>query len=84
MTVQARDRSEHRGRRRVAAIVVTIAALGLCAFQFGDRNELNKMRFRLVQRLAVDLPKVRNLAAVHCREGRWCLFRMRAARSMWR
>ena len=44
------------------AILGTITVLGLCGFQFGDRNELNKMPFRQVQRLALDLAKARNLA----------------------
>jgi hypothetical protein len=53
-----------RGRRRrsVASLLTGIATLGLCAFQFGDRNELNKMPFAKVQALADDLPKARSLA----------------------
>ena len=39
-----------------------IATLGLCAFQFGDRNELNKMPFTEVQPLVSDLAKARRLA----------------------
>jgi hypothetical protein len=37
-------------------------AVGLCAFQFGDRNELNKMPYAEVQPLASDLAKARTLA----------------------
>jgi hypothetical protein len=39
-----------------------IVVLGLCAFQFGDRNELNNMPFQQVQPLVLDLTKARRLA----------------------
>jgi hypothetical protein len=39
-----------------------IAALTLCAFQFGDRNELNEMPFDKVQALVFNLAKARSLA----------------------
>jgi hypothetical protein len=39
-----------------------IAALGFCAFQFGDRVELNKMPFTDVQSLVFDLANARRLA----------------------
>ncbi len=56
--------SLRRGNRRrsVASLLTVIATLGLYAFQFGDRNELNKMPFTKVQALAEDLPKARSLA----------------------
>jgi hypothetical protein len=38
------------------------AALALCAFQFGDRKELNKMPFTEVQPLVSDAAKARRLA----------------------
>ena len=37
-------------------------ALGLCAFQFGDRNELNGMPFAEVQPLVLDMAKPQRLA----------------------
>src|ERR1700692_4154120 len=59
--MQAMVRNELRGRRRAVAILGTIAVLGLCAFQFADRNESSKMQCRHVQRRALDRPKPRNL-----------------------
>jgi len=55
-------RSEHRTRKSVIAFLAGIVALGLCAFQFGDRNELNGMPFTEVQPLVVDLAKAQRLA----------------------
>jgi hypothetical protein len=46
----------------VTTLLSAIATLGLCAFQFGDRNELNKMPFTEVQPLVDDLAKARRLA----------------------
>jgi hypothetical protein len=39
-----------------------VAALGLCAFQFGDRYGLNNMLFAQVQPMVSDLAKARNMA----------------------
>jgi hypothetical protein len=46
----------------VAKFLIGIATLGLCAFQFGDRKELNRMPFTEVQPLVLDLAKARGLA----------------------
>jgi hypothetical protein len=46
----------------VTTLLSVIATLGLCAFQFGDRNELNKMPFRKIQLLVFDLAKAWSLA----------------------
>jgi hypothetical protein len=46
----------------VIKVLGAIATLGLCAFQFGDRNGLNNMRFGQVQLLVSDLAKARRLA----------------------
>jgi hypothetical protein len=46
----------------VTTLLSVIATLGLCAFQFGDRNELNKMPYTQVQPLVLDLAKARRLA----------------------
>jgi hypothetical protein len=43
-------------------VLSLVAALGLCAFQFGDRNGLNNMPFAQVQPLVSDLAKARNMA----------------------
>jgi hypothetical protein len=54
--------TEHRGRRQVITCLGSIAALALCAFQFGDRKELNKMPFSEVQPLVFDTARARRLA----------------------
>jgi hypothetical protein len=60
--MQVSLRRERRSRKPVTTLLGGIAALGLCAFQFGDRNELNKMPFTEVQPLVFDLAKARRLA----------------------
>jgi hypothetical protein len=60
--MQATLRRRHRSKKSTPALLIAIATLGLCAFQFGDRNELNKMPFTQVQRLVSDLPKARRMA----------------------
>ena len=62
MLVQPLPRRKRRSRKPVGAVLSTIATLGLCAFQFGDRNELNKMPFDQVQALVFNLAKARSLA----------------------
>jgi hypothetical protein len=44
------------------AFLSAIAALGLCAFQFGDRYGLNNMPFARVQPLVSDLAKAQKMA----------------------
>ncbi len=60
--MQATTRIDHRSRKSVIVLLSAVFALGLCAFQFGDRNELNKMPYAEVQPLASDLAKARTLA----------------------
>jgi hypothetical protein len=55
-------RPGHRTRKSVIALLGGIVALGLCAFQFGDRNELNGIPFTEVQPLVLDLAKAGRLA----------------------
>jgi len=58
-------RRRHRKRSLASLLIgwlIAIATLGLCAFQFGDQNELNKMPFTKVRALADDLPKAGRLA----------------------
>src|SRR4029077_4623091 len=61
-TIKAMIRPEHRTRKSVILLLSGIVALGLCAFQFGDRNELNGMPFTEVQPLVFDLTKAGRLA----------------------
>src|ERR1700733_14081287 len=61
-TMQAKPPREHQNRKSVVTLLSAIAALTLCAFQFGDRNELNKMPFDQVQALVSNLAKARSLA----------------------
>jgi hypothetical protein len=60
--LQATVRSAHLSRRRVIKVLSAIATLGLCAFQFGDRNGLNNMPFGQVEPLVSDQAKARRLA----------------------
>src|SRR5258708_38978985 len=60
--LQATVRSVHLSRRRVIKFLSAVATLGLCAFQFGDRNGLNNMPFEQVQPLVSDLAKARRVA----------------------
>ena len=53
---------DHRSKKSVAALFGVVFVLGLCAFQFGDRNELNKMPYAKVKPLVSDLAKARALA----------------------
>ena len=43
-------------------LLSAIATLGLCAFQFGDRYDLNNMPFAQVQALVSDLAKAQKMA----------------------
>jgi hypothetical protein len=45
-----------------AALLFLLAGLGLCAFQFGDRNNLNGMPFQQVKPFVADLAKAQELA----------------------
>ncbi len=60
--LEDRVRSAQLNRRRVLQFLSAFAALGLCAFQFGDRNGLNNLPFAEVQPLVSDLAKARRLA----------------------
>src|SRR6202521_816343 len=60
--LEDRVRNAHLNRRRVIKLLSAFATVGLCAFQFGDRNGLNNMPFAEVQPLVSDLRKARRLA----------------------
>jgi hypothetical protein len=51
-----------RASKRLVAVVSLLAALVLCAFQFGDRYGLNGMPFSQVQRFAADLDRASQMA----------------------
>src|SRR5580704_11699324 len=60
-TMQAQARRSHPGRKTVIE-VLAVAALALCAFQFGDRYGLNSMPFAQVQGMISDLAGARRMA----------------------
>jgi len=60
--MQAIPRRAQLNRKSVIALVSATAALGLCAFQFGDRYGLNNMPFAQVRDLVSDLAKARKMA----------------------
>jgi hypothetical protein len=60
--LQATVRSARLSKRRVIKLLSAVATLGLCAFQFGDRNGLNNMPIGQVQPLVSNLAKARRLA----------------------
>jgi hypothetical protein len=49
-------------RNSAVALLSSVLALGLCSFQFGDRNNLNSMPFARVRPLVSDLAKAQQLA----------------------
>ena len=53
---------DQRSKKSVTALLGVVFVLGLCAFQFGDRNELNKMPYAEVETLVSDLAKAKTLA----------------------
>jgi hypothetical protein len=60
-TIEAKQARAQRVDQNKLALTIA-AALGLCAFQFGDRYGLNNMPFAQVQPMVSDLAKARNLA----------------------
>lgn len=50
------------GSRSAFALLGSIAVLGLCAFQFGDRYGMNSMPFARVQALVSDLARAQQMA----------------------
>ncbi|MFZ3217026.1 MAG: hypothetical protein WA192_13300 [Candidatus Acidiferrales bacterium] len=54
---------ERLTRRSLAGLAASLAALGLCAFQYGDRYGLNSMPFAQVQPLAANLAEAQRLAS---------------------
>jgi hypothetical protein len=60
--MQARVRTTRLSKKSAITLLAALIVLGLCAFQFGDRNELNQMPFAEVQPLVSNLVKARSLA----------------------
>lgn len=52
----------HLARPSAIVLITSMATLGLCAFQFGDRNGLNSMPFPRVQALAPKLAEAQRMA----------------------
>jgi hypothetical protein len=52
----------HLTRPSAIALITSLATLGLCAFQFGDRNGFNSMPFSRVQALAPNLAEAQRMA----------------------
>jgi hypothetical protein len=51
-----------RSSRAVVAFLPLFAAIGLCAFQYGDKVGLNSLPYARVRELSLDLPKAQGLA----------------------
>jgi hypothetical protein len=60
--MQATARKGQPNRKSAMALLSATAALALCAFQFGDRYDLNNMPFAQVQVLVSDLAKAKKMA----------------------
>src|SRR5580704_15938949 len=60
--MQATPRRAQPNRKSAMALLSAIATLALCAFQFGDRYDLNNMPFAQVQILVSDLAKAQKMA----------------------
>jgi hypothetical protein len=52
----------HPNRNFALALLTSLAVLGLCAFQYGDRNGLNDMPFSRVRPLVSDLARAQKMA----------------------
>ena len=55
-------KAQHAHRSRKITLFTALTAVGLCAFQFGDRYGLNSMPFAQVQPLVSDLAKAQRMA----------------------
>jgi hypothetical protein len=60
--MRAGARQRHLSRKSSIALLGTIAVLGLCDFQFGDRYGLNNMPFAQVRPLVADLVRAQRMA----------------------
>lgn len=49
-------------RKAALTLLSSLAMVGLCSFQYGDKYNLNSMRFAEVSGLTTDLPKAQKLA----------------------
>jgi hypothetical protein len=60
--MQARVRRTRLSKKSAITLLASLLGVGLCAFQFGDRNELNQMPFAEVRPWVSNLAKARSLA----------------------
>ncbi|MGB2636595.1 MAG: hypothetical protein WAM58_21875 [Candidatus Acidiferrum sp.] len=56
-------RKAQRGSKVLSGLLLTVAVLGVCAFQYGDKYGLNSLPFAEVRPLVSDLAKARKLAS---------------------
>jgi len=62
MNLSRRKLPTRLSKKSAAALLSSLAVLGLCAFQFGDRNGLNNLPFSQVQALVSDFPHAKRMA----------------------
>jgi hypothetical protein len=62
MNLSRRKPPTRLSRKSLTAFLGSLAVLGLCAFQFGDRNGLNNLPFSQVQTLVSDSPHAKRMA----------------------
>lgn len=62
VTAQMRTPATGGGKQVSIALLGSLAVLGLCAFQFGDRYGMNDMPFARVQAFVSDLARARQMA----------------------
>ncbi|MGB2664729.1 MAG: hypothetical protein WAK48_12040 [Candidatus Acidiferrum sp.] len=60
--MEATPRKTQRGSNVLSALLLVVAVLGVCAFQYGDKYGLNSLPFRDVRPFVSDLAKARRLA----------------------
>ena len=61
--MEATPRKAQRGSKALSALLLMVAVLGVCAFQYGDKYGLNSLPFAEVRPFVSDLAKAKKLAA---------------------
>jgi hypothetical protein len=74
--MEATPRKAQRGSKVLSGLLLFVAVLGVCAFQYGDEYGLNSLPFEQVRPLVSDLAKARRMA----REGNIDFFAGEAVR----
>ena len=54
-------RKAQRGSKVLSGLLLTVAVLGVCAFQYGDKYGLNSLPFAEVRPLVSDLAKAQGI-----------------------